>query len=85
MATSLHRDSLFPSQVHVSLPAALLRPHMCCPMCTVACAQDRDSIMVTVRTANKGGVLGFFQGLPLFIPWSFLPRRADGFVSSKEV
>jgi len=48
------------------------------------CMDDRDSITVNIRTSNTGGVLGCFEGLPLFVPWSFLPRRPDSAIGSKE-
>lgn len=45
------------------------------------CRNEREHIKCLMSKTNAGGLLGSFEGLPLFVPYSYVPREDSTFNS----
>ena len=47
--------------------------------------QDRETLKVTVKNVNSGGMLSVLDGLPAFVPYSLVTKQLDDPYMSIEV
>ena len=47
--------------------------------------QDRETLKVSVKNVNSGGLLSVLDGLPAFVPYSLVTKQLDDPYMSLEV